>query len=42
MVRKLYMNTKGEPTPLVAAFIAYVLGDEGSAITQSAGYIPIR
>ena len=42
VVRKLYMNTRGEPTPLVAAFIAYVRSDEGAAIVESAGYIPTR
>ena len=42
VTRKLYMNTKGEPTPLVAAFVAYVRSSEGAAITEAAGYIPIR
>ena len=42
VVRKLYMNTRGEPMALVAAFLAYVLSPEGAGITQAAGYIPTR
>lgn len=42
VVRKLYMNTSGERTPLVTAFIAYLLSPEGARITQAAGYIPTR
>jgi len=42
IVRRLYMNTRGEPTPLVAAFLAYVRSGEGATITESAGYIPTR
>jgi phosphate transport system substrate-binding protein len=41
IVRKLYMNTKGETTPLVRAFIDYILSPEGAAISRSKGYIPI-
>lgn len=42
IVRKLYMNTKGEPQGLTADFIHYVLGPEGQKITTAAGYIPLR
>lgn len=42
VVRKLYMNTKGEPAPLVRAFIDYVLGPEGAAIVEASGFIPLR
>jgi phosphate transport system substrate-binding protein len=42
VARKLYMNTKGEPSSLVAAFIAYVRSPEGATITSAAGYIPTR
>ena len=42
VVRKLYMNTKGQPSPLVQAFITYVLGDESAASIQRHGYIPLH
>jgi phosphate transport system substrate-binding protein len=42
VLRKLYMNTKGEPKGLVADFISYIQGPEGAAITASDGYIPTR
>lgn len=42
VVRKLYMNTKGEPHGITADFIRYVRGAEGQKITSSAGYIPIE
>ena len=41
IVRKLYMNTKGEPQGLTAAFINYILGDEGKQMTAAAGYLPL-
>ena len=41
VVRKLYMNTKGEPTALAKAFIDYVDSDEGAAIIAAKGYIPL-
>jgi len=41
VVRKLYMNTKGEPQGLTAAFISYILGDEGKQMTAAAGYLPL-
>lgn len=42
VTRKLYMNTKGEPTGIVASFISYIQGPEGAAITASDGYIPTK
>lgn len=42
VVRKLYMNTKGEPSALVKAFIDYVLSPEGAEITKKHGYIPLQ
>ncbi len=41
VVRKLYMNTKGEPQGLTAAFINYILGAEGTQMTAAAGYLPL-
>ena len=42
VVRKLYMNTKGEPDALTAAFINYVRGPDGQPMIRAAGYLPIR
>lgn len=42
VVRKLYMNTRGAPQGLTAAFIDYVRGADGEKITQAAGYLPIK
>jgi phosphate transport system substrate-binding protein len=41
VVRRLYMNTKGEPTPLCRAFIAYVTGPAGREIVRQSGYLPL-
>ena len=41
IVRKLYMNTKGTPQGLTAAFIKYIMGPEGSKMTAAAGYLPL-
>ena len=41
VVRKLYMNTKGEPQGLTATFINYILGTEGKQMTAAAGYLPL-
>jgi len=41
VVRKLYMNTKGEPSELVQAFIDYIRGPEGAGMVEAAGYIPV-
>ncbi|MHB9074486.1 MAG: phosphate ABC transporter substrate-binding protein [Desulfobaccales bacterium] len=40
VTRLLYMNTKGEPTPLVKAFIDYIKGPQGAKIIQKHGFIP--
>jgi phosphate transport system substrate-binding protein len=42
VTRKLYMNTKGDPSPLAKAFIEYILGPEGAEIVKKHGYIPSR
>jgi phosphate transport system substrate-binding protein len=42
VVRKLYMNTKGQPSPLVRAFIDYIRGPEGAKLIEAAGYIPTQ
>lgn len=42
VVRKLYMNTKGQPGPLVRAFIDYLRGPEGATLITTAGYIPTQ
>ncbi len=41
IVRKLYMNTKGEAQGLTGAFIKYILGPEGKQMTAAAGYLPL-
>ncbi len=41
VVRNLYMNTKGEPTGLTAAFIGYIYSEPGAKIIEKSGYIPI-
>ena len=40
--RKLYMNTKGEPTGLTKSFIEYVTGPGCVEIIKAAGYIPLQ
>ena len=42
IVRKFFMNTKGEPQGLVADFVRYIRGGEGQQITAGAGYIPVQ
>lgn len=42
VTRKLYMNTKGDPSPLAKAFIGYISGPEGAKIVKEHGYIPSR
>lgn len=42
VVRNLYMNTKGEPSKLVASFIGYIMGPEGARIIKKHGYIPLQ
>lgn len=41
VVRDLFMNTKGEPTGLTAAFIGYIYSEPGAKIIEKSGYIPI-
>ncbi len=41
VARNLYMNTKGQPSALVKAFIDYIKGPDGSEIVKKSGYIPI-
>ncbi|MBF0205982.1 MAG: phosphate ABC transporter substrate-binding protein [Oligoflexia bacterium] len=40
LARKLYMNTKGQPSKLVQKFIEYIYSDEGKQIISRAGYLP--
>lgn len=42
IVRALYSNTKGEPKPLIKAFIDYIMGPEGENIIQKHHYIPLK
>lgn len=42
VVRKLYMNTKEEPSKLVKAFIDYILSPDGTALCQKHGYLPLK
>ncbi|HUU50154.1 MAG TPA: phosphate ABC transporter substrate-binding protein [Nitrospinota bacterium] len=42
VVRKLYSNAKGEPKPLVKAFIDYIMGPEGEKIIKKHNFIPIQ
>jgi len=42
VVRKLYMNTRGEPTKLVKTFIDYILSPEGLETSKKHGYIPLQ
>ncbi|MFV0422478.1 phosphate ABC transporter substrate-binding protein [Oleidesulfovibrio sp.] len=41
VTRKLYMNTKGEPSGVVKAFIEYLYTPEGAEIISASGYIPV-
>ncbi|MEJ2670656.1 MAG: phosphate ABC transporter substrate-binding protein [Deltaproteobacteria bacterium] len=41
VTRLLYMNTKGEPSPLVKTFIAYIRGPEGAKIIKKHGFLPL-
>jgi phosphate transport system substrate-binding protein len=42
VVRKLYMNTKGEPAGLVKDFIEYVLGEQGAELVRKSGYLALK
>ncbi len=41
VVRHLFMNTKGQPAGLAAAFIDYIYSPEGQKIIGESGYIPL-
>ncbi len=41
VVRKLFMNTKGEPAGLTKAFIDFILAPENADLITAAGYIPL-
>lgn len=41
IMRKLYMNTKGEAQGLTGTFIKYILGPDGKQMTAAAGYLPL-
>lgn len=41
IVRHLFMNTKGEPKGLTAAFIDYIYSEDGAKIIAESGYIPL-
>lgn len=41
VVRDLFMNTKGEPTGLTAAFVDYIYSEPGAKIIEKSGYIPL-
>ncbi len=42
VVRNLFMNTKGEPAGLTAAFIDYIYSEAGAKIIEKSGYIPLK
>jgi phosphate transport system substrate-binding protein len=42
VVRKLYSNTRGEPKPLVKAFLDYIMSPEGEKFIKKRNYIPIK
>ena len=42
IVRKLYMNTKGEPQGLTKAFIDFILAPENVDLITASGYIPLK
>ncbi|WED25217.1 phosphate ABC transporter substrate-binding protein [Vibrio sp. DW001] len=41
IVRKLYMNTKGEPQELVKEFIDFIYSPQGAEYIRASGYIPV-
>lgn len=41
VVRKLYMNTKGEPQGLTKAFIDFIYSPQGAEFIAASGYIPL-
>lgn len=41
IVRKLYMNTKGQPNGIVKSFIEFIMSPDCNEIIKSSGYIPM-
>lgn len=41
IVRKLYMNTKGQPSGIVKSFIEFIMSPDCDEIIKSSGYIPM-
>jgi phosphate transport system substrate-binding protein len=41
VVRKLYMNTKGEPTGLTKSFVDFIFSAQGAEFVRASGYIPV-
>jgi phosphate transport system substrate-binding protein len=42
IARGLYLNTRGEPSPLAKAFISYMLSPEGQALVKKHGFLPVK
>ena len=42
VVRKLYMNTRGEPKGVVKTFVDYIMGPDCVEIIKKAGFIPLH
>jgi len=42
LARPVYLLTRGDPSPAVAAFIAYVLSPEGQSTIRESGLIPAK
>jgi len=42
VVRKLYSNTKGEPSGMVKDFLNYLMSEEGSKIIEKYKFIPLK
>ncbi|MCX7981403.1 MAG: phosphate ABC transporter substrate-binding protein [Syntrophales bacterium] len=40
--RPLYMYTNGEPKDAVASFIKFALSNEGQALVESVGFVPVK
>lgn len=41
IVRKLYMNTKGQPNGIVKSFIEFIMSPDCNEVIKSSGYIPM-
>jgi phosphate transport system substrate-binding protein len=42
IARDLYMYTNGQPSPVLAAYLAWILGPEGQAIGSSLSFVPVN